>query len=68
MCAEASLIFATIKHWVAKYKRDRTSVFDKERSGHPKIAITDDRFDLVYQIVIMVFGLNSVWRSIHGEK
>ena len=45
---EASPSFTTVKHWVAEYKRGRTSIFDEERSGRPKTATTDEMVDLVH--------------------
>ena len=48
---EASPSFTTVKHWVAEYKRGRTSIFDEERSGRPKTATTDEMVDLVHQTV-----------------
>ncbi|XP_077255973.1 prostate tumor-overexpressed gene 1 protein-like [Temnothorax americanus] len=33
---EASPSFTTVKHWVAEYKRGRTSILDEERSERPK--------------------------------
>ena len=44
--------FATVKNWVAEYKRGRTSVFNEERSGRPKTATTDERVDLAHQTVM----------------
>ena len=49
---EASPSFTTVKHWVAEYKRGRTSIFDEERSGRPKTATTDEMVDLVHQTVM----------------
>lgn len=49
---EASPSFTTVKHWVAEYKRGRTSILDEERSGRPKTATTDEMVDLVHQTVM----------------
>lgn len=50
--AEASPSFITVKHWVAEYKRSRTSILDEERSGRPKTATTDEMVDLMHQTVM----------------
>ena len=52
MYDEAFPSFATVKNWVAEYKRDRTSIFDEERSKRPKTTTTDERVDLVDQTVM----------------
>src|SRR5580765_3411754 len=49
---EASPSFTTVKHWVAEYKRGRTSILDEERSGRPKTATTDEMVDLVHRTVM----------------
>ncbi|XP_039303461.1 histone-lysine N-methyltransferase SETMAR-like [Solenopsis invicta] len=41
-----------VKHWMAEYKRDCTSILDEECSGRPKIATTDKMVDLVHQTVM----------------
>lgn len=47
-----------MKHWVADYKRDRTSILDEERSGRLKTATTDEMVDLVHQTVMENRGLS----------
>lgn len=49
---DAAPSFTTVKTWVGKFKRDRTSIFDEERSGRSKTATTDKIIDYVHQIVI----------------
>ncbi|XP_030758168.1 protein GVQW3-like [Sitophilus oryzae] len=44
--------FTTVKFWAAEFKRSCKSLGDDERSGHPKIATTDDNIAKVHQMVL----------------
>ncbi|GFU89610.1 histone-lysine N-methyltransferase SETMAR [Trichonephila clavipes] len=43
--------FTTVKYWAAKFKRDRKSLGDDERSGRPNTASTDENIAKVHQMV-----------------
>ncbi|XP_018309051.1 uncharacterized protein [Mycetomoellerius zeteki] len=43
--------FATVKRWVAEFKRDRTSLADDERSGQPTTATTDN-IEEIHQMIM----------------
>lgn len=43
--------FAIVKRWAAKFKRDRTSLVDDERSGRPT-ATTTDNIEKVHQMIL----------------
>lgn len=49
---KASPSFTTVKHWVAEYKRGRTSIYDEEHSGRPKTVSTNEIVDLVHRTVM----------------
>jgi len=49
---DAASSFTIVKTWVAEFKYGRTSIFNEERSGRPKIATTDEMIDYVHQIVM----------------
>src|SRR5436190_23298789 len=44
--------FATVKRWVAEFKRGRTSLADDERSGRPTTATTIDNIEEIHQMVM----------------
>ncbi|XP_018301783.1 uncharacterized protein, partial [Mycetomoellerius zeteki] len=44
--------FATVKRWVAEFKRGRTSLADGERSGRPTTATTTDNIEEIHQMII----------------
>lgn len=41
-------LIITVKLWVAEYKRDRSNIFDNERSGRPKAVTTEEVLSLVH--------------------
>ncbi|KYN21168.1 hypothetical protein ALC57_06462, partial [Trachymyrmex cornetzi] len=43
--------FATVKRWVAEFKRDRTSLAD-ECSGRPTTATTTDNIEEIHQMIM----------------
>ena len=42
----------TLKFWTAEFKRGCKSMGDDERSGRPKIAITDENIAKIHQMVL----------------
>ncbi|XP_018309484.1 putative uncharacterized protein FLJ37770 [Mycetomoellerius zeteki] len=44
--------FATVKKWVAEFKRGRTNLADDERSGWPTTAITTDNIEEIHQMIM----------------
>lgn len=49
---ECALSHATVKNWVAEFKRGRTSVQDEARSGRPKSATTPEMVSKVHDMVL----------------
>lgn len=43
---------ATVKNWVADFKRGRTSIFDEVRTGRPTDATTKEMINKVHDIVL----------------
>ena len=43
---------ATVKCWVAEFKRGRQSVKDEQRPGRPSTVITDENIDFVFDMVM----------------
>ncbi|XP_018310250.1 putative uncharacterized protein FLJ37770 [Mycetomoellerius zeteki] len=44
--------FVTVKRWIAKFKRGRTSLADDERSGWPTTAATTDNIEEINQMIM----------------
>ncbi|KYN22438.1 hypothetical protein ALC57_05156 [Trachymyrmex cornetzi] len=44
--------FATVKRWVAEFKRGRISLADDERSGRPTTATTTDNIEEIHQVIM----------------
>ncbi|KYN18346.1 hypothetical protein ALC57_09342 [Trachymyrmex cornetzi] len=44
--------FATVKRWVAEFKRGRTSLADDECSGRPKTATITDNIKEIHQMIM----------------
>lgn len=44
--------YATVKNWVAEFKRGRTSIFDEEHTGRPKSATSEENVDKVLDMVM----------------
>lgn len=48
---ESAPSYATVKNWVAEFKRGRTSIEDDPRSGRPKTATTSEIIEQIHAIV-----------------
>ena len=48
---ESAPSYATVKNWVAEFKRGRTSLEDEPREGRPKTASTLEKIEKIYEIV-----------------
>ena len=48
---ESAPSYATVKNWVAEFKRGRTSLEDEPRDGRPKIASTSEMIEKIHEIV-----------------
>ncbi|XP_075151541.1 histone-lysine N-methyltransferase SETMAR-like [Haematobia irritans] len=48
---ESASSYATVKNWVAEFKRGRTSIEDEPRSGRPKIATTTEIVAKVHMVL-----------------
>ena len=42
----------TVYHWFAEFRRGRTSVFEEERPGAPKIVTTEENVNKIHDIVL----------------
>lgn len=49
---ECAFSYATVKNWVAEFKRGRTSVQDEARPGPPKIVTTPEMVSKVHDMVL----------------
>ena len=50
--------YNTVKKRAAEFRRGRESIEDDERSGHPKVATTDENIDIVHSLVMCDRRLN----------
>ena len=48
---ESAPSYATVKNWVAEFKRGRTSLEDEPREGRPKTASTSENIEKIHEIV-----------------
>jgi len=46
------LSYATIKNWVARFKRGDFSTCDAPRSGRPKTVITPEIIDQIHELIL----------------
>ena len=44
--------FATVKRWVAEFKRGRESVEDEPRSGRPRTSTTDENVTIIHDMIM----------------
>ena len=49
---ESAPSYATVKNWIAEFKRGRTSIQDGPRSGRPKTATTPEIRTKVHDVVL----------------
>ena len=51
------------KYWRYKFKRGRTSVFDKDRPGRPKDVTTDEMVEKIHDIVLDNGKIKLDWKK-----
>ena len=49
---DESFFYSMVKKCAAEFRRGRESVKDYERSGHPKVATTDENVELIHSLIM----------------
>jgi len=49
---EHAPLYATVKNWVAQFKRDGFSTCDAPRPGQPKTVISPDIIDKIHELIL----------------